>query len=242
MPHGSRDWYQYRRNSSTYPVGDLAELAARLGSPSTFDRGGDILWLDDFEHGLRGWLTGTLGAGASVAISPVSAKFGGYSVRMVGGSDGIRQARIQRNIAYPFPSIIAIEVSFTLDPHVDYVQASLYLYDGATQKRAVIRYNYVAQEIRYRDENNVVQTLATNINLTVDTPIYHTIKLVADFPNTRYHRLVLDNHHYDLTHLPLNNPPNPRAPYLNTAFHLYSIADENAVAYVDGYILTQDET
>ena len=62
-----------------------AELAARLGSPDTFDRRGDVLWMDDFESGLK-WRTSLLGTGSLIDLTATMAASGGKCCRLVTGS------------------------------------------------------------------------------------------------------------------------------------------------------------
>ena len=64
----------------------LAELAARLGSPTTYERRGALIFADIFDSGLSKWNTDTSGAGASVALTALYASVGKYSAMLTAGS------------------------------------------------------------------------------------------------------------------------------------------------------------
>ncbi len=52
MAHGLPDWTINAPTETTFVSQDQAELAVRLGYAGTEDRGGEVLWFDDFSNGL----------------------------------------------------------------------------------------------------------------------------------------------------------------------------------------------
>ena len=60
MAHGAPDWFGTTPQGMVHRVADLAELAARLGSPDVFDRRGNVLFMDSFENGQNNWSHGAL--------------------------------------------------------------------------------------------------------------------------------------------------------------------------------------
>ena len=62
------DYGRLSAQATVFPVTDLGELAARLGSIVSHDRRGDVIWLDGFEDGLDKWQPTTSGSGAAVDL------------------------------------------------------------------------------------------------------------------------------------------------------------------------------
>ena len=58
MGHGYPDYGTQGPVSTVHSIQDLGELAVRLGSIVTFDRRGNVLWLDGFDSGIGAWSKG----------------------------------------------------------------------------------------------------------------------------------------------------------------------------------------
>lgn len=241
MPHGAPDWYKYRRDSRTFPIDDLAELAARLWSPHTFDRRGDILWMDDFHHGLGGWQPSVLNSGASVAISPDYFLSGGYSARLTGGSSAAGVAYIFTHLAYPVLSRIGLEVAISCDGNMDELYFHLRLYDGAFYDWAAARVDFTNNRLRRMDDGGGWEDVATGLRLEQDVFHFNFLKLVVDFVHNTYERLIWNNTTYDLRPNPIFTTGSGLGPYLFVEILVDPTTGTNAVAYVDRVIITQDE-
>ncbi len=89
----------------------LSETASRLGSIDTFDRRGQVLWMDDFEGGISKWtLSGD--AGYTIAASTDYAESGLVSCKMVTNAVLNNYAQIARMMPIPSLSKIGCEFSF----------------------------------------------------------------------------------------------------------------------------------
>ena len=241
MPHGAPDWYKYRRDSTTFPVDDLAELAVRLRSPVQFDRRGDVIWFDTFDGNAPGWSSLSNGTGASVAISPDYALYGGYSLKLTAGSDGLRYALTRRFLAYPVVSKIGVQWTFTIESQQDYLYFDTYLYDGVLQHYARIQLDITNARLRYLDSNNVLQDIATGLTFSTLAGHFNHLKIVLNFVNDTYHRLIFNEATYDLSPYALYSLFSGVAPHLRAYLVLYGNAGFNPATYLDHCIVTQDE-
>jgi len=70
------DWYKYLPGSDRYILEDMGELAARLRSPITYDRRGEVLYFDMMEHGLAPYFTEENEEGSYVISAQVKDVFG----------------------------------------------------------------------------------------------------------------------------------------------------------------------
>lgn len=239
--HGAPDWYKYRRDSVTYPVDDLAELAARLWSIVTFDRRGDVIALDSFSQGINKWERTTAGANAEITTSPTTARTGGYSARLITGAAVNGYARLYRLMPYPSLNRLGIEVSFAIHTLLYRIGFGLGLYDGT---------NYHLAEVLYYPKGNVLRILNAAGGTTVIDPVvklypkpeaFHTIKLVADFNAQMYVRCILNATEYDLAAHAYNVTPSGTDPYLVAIIETLTDVATNYTSYVDDVIVTQDE-
>jgi hypothetical protein len=241
MAHGHPDWGASSVMSTVYSLQDLAELAARLGSIVTFDRRGNVVWMDDFEHGLAKWYPTNVGTGASTALSVASARSGAYSAKLTGGSDSDRYARIIHRMGLAVPSSIGLEASFSLDWLAPDFQMRLLIYDGATLKTYGIQWDYSASALGYESADGVFTTFASGVMLLVDPRCYHTAKLVADMVAGKFGRLILDTETYDLTAYSPLSAASPVNPCLSLDLRMISAVGGNRYGHVDDVIVTQNE-
>jgi len=143
--HGAPDWSKYRRDAATFSVEDLAEHAARLGSIDVFDRRGDVLFLENFEHGLGAWATGALGAGDSVAISPAWSRSGGYCALLTNGTSGADETTLTTAVHYPQLSLFGFESAVAFDAGLWRLHWDIRHYDGVHFHQFLVRYDYATK-------------------------------------------------------------------------------------------------
>jgi len=241
MTHGAPDWYKYRRDSLTYPIDDLAELAARLGSIVTFDRRGDVIFMDDFRHGTPHIVRYKSGTGAAITPSPVSSKSGPYSLKLTAGSDAGREAGAIYYLPLPPLTTIGFEFSWSLCPPDSTINLLITYRSGTHCIQPWIRYQPNTGNLQYRDKNSVFQNLATALNLESHAHYWHTLKLVANYDAKTYMRLILNNHTYDLTDVPMYSYTDTDPALLTVQPTLLTDATNNPFIYLDNFILTQDE-
>lgn len=239
--HGAPDWYKYRRDSSTFPVDDLAELAARLGSADTFDRRGDVIFMDDFGGGAPGWFRDSGGHNSEVSLSPLYALHGGWSMKLVPGSTLPMSAEISRNFAYPALSKLGFEVTLSMDMLLDDVRIQVYFYTGTYLYRAIIALDHANTRLRYYDVDGNLEILDDDVDPSTLTLQFSTVKFVCDFLTGYYTRLIFNSHHYDMSAYQMRRVPPGTPPRICFEIVSYSQAGKNTHTYVDNVIITQDE-
>jgi len=74
MPRGYPDWGRIRKEVGIAAIGDLGELAVRLGASVVWDRRGDVVLVDSFDLGLAPWDISNLTLTASHELSCESAQ------------------------------------------------------------------------------------------------------------------------------------------------------------------------
>lgn len=239
--HGAPDWDKYRPDSTTFPVQDMAELAARLGSINTYDRRGDVIHLEDFETGLSAVRTTTSGTGAAAVISPTAAKTGGYSIKLTAGSDETKIAGI---ILYLHPTLatsIGAEISWSLAPDDTMIELVVFHYTATARYTAAIRYHVNDDVWAYQDSADAWQTMETGLSLYSYANNFHTTKVVLDLTAHTYKRALLNSFATDLTDIPLSTFLATAEPRIEIRPRLRHTGSTNPFIYLDNIIITQDE-
>lgn len=241
MAHGAPDFARYRRDSVTFPTLDLAELAARLGSIVTYDRRGDVIFLDDFEENLAAWTTFTAGTGGAVALDTTHARSPGQSVKLTSGSTGGASASIYEYLPYREAGRFGLEAHFTVDNNLLKLLFRLVFFSGTERRYFLVEYRPAQTELRVQSSNGAYVTIADDVSLRTSAGLFHAAKLVVDAPENEYVRFLLDNTEYDLSGIASNETADTAQPYLDVFIGAEGIAGTNAVVYVDDVIVTQNE-
>lgn len=241
MPHGTPDWGNVAAQSTVKITLDNAELAARLGSPNTFERGGNVLYQTSFEQGLSGINHIHNGTNSAVTLDTVESKTGAYSAKLTAGSDGLHLAELFRNFAYPSLSVVGLEVGMKLLDLYDYFYVAFQLFDGVSLWDNAIRHNQTTKTLGYWSSAGAWVTFATNMDWQAGSSPFHVFKLRADFDAKTYGRCTVDNVEYDLRSIPLQQLASAVVPQQTVMMVLTGRLANNDVIYLDDIIVTQNE-
>lgn len=197
MAHGAPDYFGTSPQGLVHRVADLAELAVRLGSPNSFDRRGNVLYLDSFNNGLAGWTI--VDPGGTGWLSPVAdpTKMGGVAIGCMSSASPDSGGTISRYLSIPIVGNVGLEVSFMLPQGARDMNITVNHWTGARQ------YGY---ETRWRQSTGVLsvfnaagsyQTVATPGDLWTDGTTWYTLKMVVNATTGKYLRLILNSVTYD---------------------------------------------
>lgn len=241
MPRGQPDFGVYAVKETVSGLADLGELAARLGSINTFDRRGDVVWFDDFENDLSAWYELGNGTDHDAYMSAESARNGAFSCKLITGKTLGQWSKIIHLGAGLVISKIGIEVSFTLTGDLDEFKVRLVIYNSEFVCYPEIRYYRSTKELKYIDTEGDPITFATNVWLSPNSQLYHTLKFVFDQPNRRYNRVILDNVSYDLSNIAVSEDESDGYPRYWIELSTVASKGENITSFVDDVIVTQNE-
>ena len=241
MAHGQPDFGAYAPKKTVGSMADNAELAARLGSIVTYDRKGDVVFLDGFESGLSPYLIAGAGTGWSVTQSNEHSRNGGFSAKLVCGSNGVREARLHKHLPYPTLGNLGFEASFTLHADVEYVLFYLAIYDGTNLIEGQIQFDQDNSRLRYRNEFGPFTTIEDGLRLYEHNDMFNTLKFMVDFVNSNYVRVMLNERTWSLAGIPVNTSLSGFAPHIACNVYCRGVAAKNATIFVDDFIVTQNE-
>lgn len=241
MAHGHPDYGIGSPVSTVYTIEDMAELAARLGSIVTFDRRGNVMLLDDFESGLAQWFLGGSGTNNAVTQCSEFARNGAFCAKLRGGSSLGLSAYMTKRLPYPVIGKLGLEVSFDGNATFKYFEVRLSLYDGTTLHSPKLRFTYATGALAYYDENADLIDLETGLYLANSGQLFKTAKLVVDFENELYHRVLYNSETYDVSALSYFKEASAEDPYINITLVVVNDTGNPGTIYVDDAILTQNE-
>lgn len=217
------------------------ELAARLGSPKTYDRRGEVLSIDGFEHGLGGWAVSGTGSASDVVLSSNYVKAGGYSAKLTAGVTDLDNIQLLKSVQPLTLGKIGFEVSFSKNIYDS--GFSLYIYNcvGTTYYRGSIRYDSKLNDLFYYSSEDKYIAFDTDTKLFENLHCFHTIKLVVDFKTNKYVRALVNEREHNLSEHFLATTGNADIRCLEFYIVLHRIGVGTATSYVDDVIITQNE-
>lgn len=241
MAHGTPDYGVTQGAATVYQVRDLGELAARLGSPITFDRRGDVVWWDDFECGFNHWSATPVGVGATAAISTTRARNGRSSCRLTPGNVVGNTTLIEHYQPKAVLSRFGFEFSFHREAANPMIYWTLEDYDGTNYRFFEVRLNTSLNDLQYRNAAGAFVTFDDSVSIGTNPTQFNTGKLVVDPTTGRYERFILNHRTYDLDQFTAQQVASAASPTRRLQVLIESIAANNFGIYVDDVILTENE-
>lgn len=225
-----------------YPVmGDLGELAARLGSIDLYDRRGLVVDFDNFESPLLRWRTLTASAESYVRLNSDNAKSGSQSVKLHSYDDLLEFAQLYNYLPVLGSYRIGGEISFSdlsTTPNLYFLMQGL---DDTTGWYAGIKINAGEEKLYLLDSTNTYIELIDIGELMADPFVFYTVKLVVDISTAKYARLLLAADEYDLSSYDLYTTVTAGTPQIGHFLKLESVGGVGGDVWLDDFIFTQDE-
>ena len=229
---------------NVYTISDQGELAARVGSPNTYDRRGNVIFQTDFQAAIN-QVTFNLGAGAG-ALAEQSAevsKHGGGSLKICGGiNTGSSFTWIGSMVG---KSKLGIEISLcSLNTNYSQIAGTMLMYDGAsliTTVWGLLRNAAGTDDLFVTDNTGAAVALANGLILPWGYRAFTTIKIVVDLETAKYERFLLNNLAYDISSVSANIAPAVFTPSIWVQIGEVSAVAITSTFYHNGFIVTQNE-
>lgn len=241
MAKSAPDYSNVRSYGPMERLDDDGELAARLGSIVTFQRGGRVVFLDDFSTGINKWDDTSYGTGASVAPTVEVSKSKGFCCKMVAGSDGSAAAKIVKRLPYPDLNSFGVEVSFVIEAHTDYIDIVLSRMDGTNEHTFYVRYSVDDETLSIKDTSGNYEVVISDLVLTAQATLFHTIKLIAGLEEDEFIGVFVNETWTSLEDKPAYVFAQSDSPHVRVDVKLWGEAGYNAFSYFDDIIITQAE-
>jgi len=174
-----------------------AELAARLGSPVRYDQRGHLYFADSFEHGRAAWADYASGAGAAVALSPISAAVGGYSLKLTAGSNFGHYSGVKMECGLLPAGKMGISIAFAPIQAFTTFQLWLVAETGVERWEGTVRFDYTDNAVDVYAAPGVWQEVGYAETAILGSKVYNIMKMVVDIDTGEYVRIMFNEYEYD---------------------------------------------
>jgi len=232
----------YKAASEPIESINRAELAARLGSIVTFDRSGDVIWLEDFEDGIHRAEIDLSGLGATVEWSAERSLRGVYALKMTAGSDASRYAEVKGYLPFPALSRIGYEAATTTDANTEQIEAYIHLYTGTMMLEWGFKFVAATTAVSLITLGGVWVPIFSGALPYFETRLFNLSKLGIDPSAGTYYKMVTGPITMPIAAVPCNvTVPDLTQMHLELFYKITSKPATNAVVYIDSMIMTQNE-
>jgi hypothetical protein len=234
------DW-PWLPGSSRFPVGDLGELAARMGSPVTYDRRGEVVWFETVSHGASDFDEINMNAGATYKITPAKALRSGYSFLVAVSATPGTYGQIHHYETFQNSNSMGLEEVFFIGAGTNYHALIVDYYNGTQHAMAMVTLDNVGNTIKYKNSAGADVICYSN-GATFNSLLRRKhLKMVIDCVTLTYKRILYNNLVIDLSGVPLYVTASTAEPFIDCRiFHT-----GNALAaeswYHNATILTLNE-
>jgi len=235
------DNYPYLPGSERYPLADLGELCARLGSPITYDRRGEVLWFDTFRHGLTPWKIVTSDGNQLAKITAETCMYDGFSLHME--TDGTENAYVvaQRYFTPPVETSWGLEVSYNPTTAFDSLRLVIDYHDGSNHYGAYMMFDRANSCMKVLDADGNWQEVGDFTMNVFYANQFNRIKLVGDFQTKKYVRLLHSQRSYDISDHGIRGLGSGNSPVIKTEVYFWGATGATSKCYIDAVIFTANE-
>lgn len=237
----SPDYSKYLPNSNRFSLDDMGELAVRLGSIDAFDRRGEVVWYDDFRHGLAEETIGVSGLGAGYNLNANNSFRSPFNLQLIAGSTSPFLTYTQKQIDAYIIDRLGFEFSFTALTDFDYFRFYIIQDTGLGQSKFAIRYSMTNSAVEFT--NNLVDyTKIADYTPTAGANAKNNVaKVVCDFVNDRMVRIIIGNREYNISTLYPSTSTVTIFPSLTIATALYGLNGINSKINLHYLLVTANE-
>ena len=218
-----------------------AELAARLNSLHSYDRRGNVVFMDSFQDHINSWKQTTSGAGGAIALSTDRIYKGVSSAKLTAGSDVSNYAQLERYFPLSKNTKLGFELIFSLGANVDNVTMHITIYDGTWKRQCMIRLDVDNEKLQYRIPSDPADVSGGSYGIYEDYHLFYKMKMVIDRSTNEYVRFLFNEQEYDLSAIGLRSDSDASDPYIHVRIENDGDVGSNGVLYIGGFILTQNE-
>jgi len=235
------DFYEYLPGSDRYSLSDMGELAVRLGSLSTYDRRGEVVWTEDWGHGYGMYAFYLDGDGAAVHYDARYVDITDYTLRLIAGKTLTHTAQLYKYFRGWLGDKLGIETALFIQYPPNYIYLRFSRFRDSIQTIGELRIKPATGELAIRNDTGGYTVIDTIGNVVLTYKIFNYMKLCCNFSTNKYMRLLFNQKSYNLSSYNLYQV----AAGSDIYYFLY-IEVDGAIAYncevnISHFILTANE-
>ena len=241
MAHGAEDYSNVRKKEYSYRIDDLAELAARVGSPVVYDRRGEVVFMETFAYGFDTWQKAYSGAYSRVVLDPIRFVSNGFSALLGAGTDEGGYAILYLNVPYLSVDSLGLEFRGIINANVNYIRGEIWRYDGSYQHQANLYYYPVSGDLKVKVKSGGIQTILSGETIALDVEVFSFFKLVISVQSETFLRVLFNGKEINISDLSYHKVESKLEPHIKIRFTCQSNGAGNAELFLDNVILTRNE-
>lgn len=242
--YGGRDYPDFGISDTfhtKYVMSDMGELAARLGSPSMFDRTGTIIWYEQFIAGFNNWQKWSSLGGVQPVLVANPFLYRPYAIKLFCASTVNAECSIQADLPFPYESALGIEFAYW--PQIDTPQIRFIgkLYSGTKVYSFGVYFNLADFKISVRDSGGNPLEVYSSVRGYHIEEVYNIVKIVLDLKNKQYGRIMFNKYDLSVSGIAMQTGNSSTRPSLSIIAEVLGIGTYASKVYVDNFIVTLNE-
>lgn len=241
MPRGAPDYSNVKSGEDLHRLDDLAEIPPRLRYPSSIDRAGEVVVLEDFRYGLVGVETAKDDLGSSVTASPLFTRFGGFSAKLARVANALAWARVEAFTPSLESGKIGAEIQFCADTADPVVQIYISQYTGSKWLLWGLKWSALTDKIYIGGETVGWTEIGSGYDISQGYHYFHNAKLVVDVANKDYERVLINGAPLTLVAVAAKEEASTALPHVVVYVENYGGTANANELYLDYIIITRNE-
>jgi len=220
--------------------GGFAELAARLGAIQSYERRGQVVFQDDFRHGVSAWSI-SASSGAYARPDPTVRFQSPYSVRMYPGAVDNYSVQLAKPLGtFPVGTGFGFAVWIRPYPAVKRFMLRIQAGNGSLFSDAIVRATYADGKLWYYNSGGTYTEFGTWPVGVLEILPFRFAKLVIDGSTGKYKRFIIDDQEIDMSGIACYTTA-VSTKYLTPSVQVVADGTNNGPAYLGNAVLTTME-
>jgi hypothetical protein len=241
MVHGTPDWGGSAPKITTYKLDDHAELAARLGSIVSYDRRGEVLWLQDFTEGGQPFQVAGFGIGGDGYLTCAGALSGGICLCLQTDVLAGDYERVYQHGYYQVEGGVGQEIWFTVAANLRSVRMRVIMYTGVRSYDYQVMYNQITGELSVYEAGGAWPVIGVIAPLDTLYASYHPFKMVFNTITHEYVRVLLVDKEFSARGIGCFEAAIVSAKSMISMVYVTAEAAGGCAINLDNWIMTQNE-
>jgi len=221
---------------------DITELAARLGSPLTYERRGNVLHSETFALGAANWIVERDATPETPTLTASYHVTGGAAMALANSSGNPELLVATRSIPMFSEAVYGLFLVASMGTGTVAFQVSMVHYDGAKKWTYIVKLSATLETLLYGIEGGSDVELIDTLNFFAGEKHFHTVSVLVDVEENEWVEIRIDGASYDVSGVTPYVGNDATAPRLDLAITVIPEDYAGNGVMVDSVVLVQNPT
>ncbi len=227
---------------NVYRSDDVTELAARLGSPLTYERRGNVLHSETFALGAATWTVERDGNPETSILSADYNIVGGAALLLANTSGSPELLVATRSLPLFSDARYGLFVMASMGTGTVAFQVAVVHYDGTHKWTYIVKLSSTLETLLYGIEGGSDVELTDVLDFFSGEANFHALALIVDTADNAWRQVTMDGTLYDLTGITPYKANSGTAPRMDLVFTVIPENSAGAGVVIDSVVLVQNPT